>query len=106
MRLDDAERKIGDLDAAAGLFDASLQLNRRLGDSGMVAVESHNFGHVELRRGEVDAAERHFVRAEEGADLSDPFVAVVTTLNHACIADARNAPRSCHRTACDGPRRR
>ncbi len=50
----------GDLAGAAELFEESLALNRRIGDRGMVVVELHNLGHVEIRGGGAEAAERYF----------------------------------------------
>jgi tetratricopeptide (TPR) repeat protein len=54
-----ALRLRGDLDAAAGLFEESLALNRRIGDEGMVQVELYNLGLLNVRRGDVQAAERY-----------------------------------------------
>lgn len=53
-----AVRLAGDLDQAAGLFEESLALNRRIGDQGMVEVELYNLGLVNVRRGDAAAAER------------------------------------------------
>jgi tetratricopeptide (TPR) repeat protein len=83
-----AVRQAGDYDEAAALFEQSLELNRRIGDDGMVGVELHNLGHVEIHRGNVDAAERYFAEcAEPGAD--DPYVVALTRFNEAAIAFAR-----------------
>lgn len=79
-------RLAGDYDEAASLFSESLELNRRIGDQGMVAVELHNLGHVELHRGNVDEAECHFV---ELAYPDDPYGAAMTHLNEAAVAFAR-----------------
>jgi tetratricopeptide (TPR) repeat protein len=49
-------RQSGDYDGAAGLFEESLALNRRVGDRGMVEVELQNLSLVELHRGNVEAA--------------------------------------------------
>ena len=43
-------RLSGDYDEAAGLFEQSLALNQRLEAQGMVDVEHHNLGHVEIHR--------------------------------------------------------
>lgn len=83
-----AHRAAGRLDAAAGLFAASLELNRRLGDTGMVGVELHNLGHVEVRRGQVDLAERLF-RECAGDGAADDFGAAMNELNAAAVAVAR-----------------
>ena len=63
-------RATGDLDRAAELFEESLALNRRVGDSGMVEVERYNLGFVNLRRGDTRAAERYL---SDAAD--DPLAA-------------------------------
>lgn len=84
-----AARLEGDLDEAARLFRQSLELNRRLGDRGMVAVELHNLGHIELRRGFVDIAEKLF---EESASMDkgdDPYGTAMQLFNQASIAFAR-----------------
>ena len=62
----------GDLAGAAALFEESLALNRRVGDRRMVEVELHNLGHVAIRRGEVEAAERYFEELARDAGLTDP----------------------------------
>ena len=82
-------RASGDLDDAASLFEESLALNRRIGDEGMVLVELHNLGHVEARRGRVDAAERCFSEAAERADFDDPYDAALTHFNQAVVAFGR-----------------
>jgi len=85
-----AARLGGALDDAAALFAESLARNAALGDQGMVVVEHHNLGHVELRRGRVDAAERHFSEAEALAgDTEDPYDLALRSLNAASIAHAR-----------------
>ena len=78
-------RLAGALDEAAALYDESLELNRRLDDSYMVAVEHHNLGHVELHRGNVDAAERHFADAR-AARTENPYDVAMTDLNRAALA--------------------
>jgi tetratricopeptide (TPR) repeat protein len=64
-------RASGDLDRAARLFEESLMLNRQIEDEGMISVELFNLGHVEARRGNIDAAEHLFVEAAERIDPSD-----------------------------------
>lgn len=86
-----ATRFAGTPDEAAALFEESLALNRRLGDRGMVLVELHNLGHVELRRGNVDAAERHFVECDDLAGAADdPYDAAMRLFNEAAVAFARH----------------
>ena len=82
-------RLTGDYDRAAALFEESLALNRGLGDLGMVGVELHNLGHVEIHRGNIDAAERYFVECEELGASDDAYGAAMTHLNRAAVAFAR-----------------
>jgi tetratricopeptide (TPR) repeat protein len=82
-------RFTGDYEAAAALFEESLALNRRLGDLGMVGVELHNLGHVEIHRGNIDAAERYFAECEQLGASDDAYSAAMTHLNQAAVAFAR-----------------
>jgi tetratricopeptide (TPR) repeat protein len=82
-------RLAGELDAAARLYEESLDLNRRLGDSRMVAVELHNLGHVELHRGNEDTADRCFAECAELRNADDPYDTAMTDLNRAAISFAR-----------------
>jgi tetratricopeptide (TPR) repeat protein len=82
-------RLTGDYDPAAALFEESLALNRHLGDLGMVGVELHNLGHVEIHRGNIDAAERYFAECEELGASDDAYGAAMTHLNRAVVAFAR-----------------
>jgi tetratricopeptide (TPR) repeat protein len=82
-------RLAGDHDEAVELYAESLGLNRRLGDSRMVGMELHNIGHVELHRGNLDAAERCFAERAGLSDQDDQYEAAMTHLNHAGIAFAR-----------------
>jgi tetratricopeptide (TPR) repeat protein len=84
-----AVRQAGDYDEAAALFEQSLELNRRIGDEGMVGVELHNLGHVEIHRGNVDAAERYFAKCAE-QETDDPYGAALTQFNEAAVAYLRN----------------
>jgi tetratricopeptide (TPR) repeat protein len=84
-----ATRMLGEDDEAAALFEESLAFNRRIGDEGMVAVELHNVGHVEIRRGNVDAAERYFAELAERASADDSYGAAMTDLNNAALAYGR-----------------
>ena len=74
---------------AIELYNESLDLNRRLGDPRMVGVELHNIGHVELHRGNVEAAERSFAECAELRDRDDPYDTAMTHLNHAALAFQR-----------------
>jgi tetratricopeptide (TPR) repeat protein len=83
-------RMTGDYDRAAALFEESLALNRRIRDEGMIAVELHNLGHVELRRGNVDATERYFGELVQLGLGDDPYGRVLALLNGAALALARD----------------
>jgi ATP/maltotriose-dependent transcriptional regulator MalT len=85
-----ASRMLGDDDGAAASFEESLALNRRVGDEGMVAVELHNLGHVEIRRGNVDVAERYFTELAEHPSTDDPYSAAMADLNKAALAYGRD----------------
>lgn len=75
-------RATGNYDEAAELFEQSLALNRTIDDAGMVVAELHNLGWVEIRRNNVDAAERYF--AELPRDQDD-----YNRLNGAAVAFRR-----------------
>src|SRR5439155_21916229 len=79
----------GDYNAAFELYNESLELNRRLGDTRMVGVELHNLGHVELHRGNVDAAERCFAELAAIRNPDDPYEAAMAHLNEAALDFAR-----------------
>lgn len=81
-----ATRLAGDYDDAAQLFEQSLALNRRLDAQGMVDVEHHNLGHVEIHRGNIDAAARHFA---ETTLSEDAYGQAMTNLNDAQVAFAQ-----------------
>jgi len=82
-------RLAGDHDEAVELYTESLELNRRLGDSRTVGMELHNIGHVELHRGNVEAAERCFAECADVRSPDDLYEAAMTHLNHAALAFAR-----------------
>jgi tetratricopeptide (TPR) repeat protein len=83
-------RMTGDYGRAAALFEESLALNRRIGDEGMIAVELHNLGHVELHRGNVDATERYFGELAQLGLGDDAYGRVLALLNEAALALARD----------------
>ena len=78
----------GGLDDAVELYTESLELNRSIGDGYMVAVEHHNLGHVELHRGNVDAAERHFADRVRALGESSAYDVAMSVLNEAALAFA------------------
>jgi ATP/maltotriose-dependent transcriptional regulator MalT len=84
-----SNRMLGDYERAAALFRDSLDLNRRVGDEGMVTVELHNLGHVEIHRGDVDAAERYFGELVERSGADDAYSRAMSWLNEAALAFAR-----------------
>lgn len=79
----------GDYDDAIELYNESLAVVRDLGDSRMVGMELHNMGHVELHRGNVDAAARCFTEAAEIRDRDDLYETAMTHLNQAALAFAQ-----------------
>ncbi len=84
-----AARAAGDYGEAAALFAESLALNRRIEDGGMVVVELHNLGHVEIHLGNVDRAEQLFAELEQLEDGADPYGEAMTGLNRAALAYRR-----------------
>ena len=79
-------RLAGDYDEAAALYDESLELARRLGDSRSVGMELHNLGHVELHRGNAEVAQRHFAERRDVCNPDDPYDTAMTYLNEAAVA--------------------
>jgi tetratricopeptide (TPR) repeat protein len=82
-------RLAGDHDEAIVLYTESLGLNRQLGDTRMIGIELHNLGHVELHRGNLDAAERCFAERARLRNPDDPYEAAMTHLNEAALAFVR-----------------
>jgi tetratricopeptide (TPR) repeat protein len=81
-----ATRMTGDYDQAAGLFEQSLDLNRKIGDPGMVRAELQNLGLVEIHRGNTDAAERYFDESERLGSPDDSYSMAMASLYRAFIA--------------------
>lgn len=52
----------------------------------MVAVELHNLGHVEIRRGNGDAAARYFAELELLRTSNDPYSTAMAQLNQSAVA--------------------
>jgi len=84
-----ATRMTGDYEKAAGLFEQSLDLNRKIRDQGMVSAELQNLGLVEIHRGNVDAAERYFAESEKLGSANDPYGAAMTQLYRSAIEFVR-----------------
>jgi ATP/maltotriose-dependent transcriptional regulator MalT len=84
-----ATRLGGDYDGAAALFTESLALHREIGDDGMVVVELHNLGHVEIHRGNAKAAERRFAELKRLSTMDDPYSEAMVSLNDAATAFCR-----------------
>ena len=82
-------RMLGDYDEAAKLLEESLALNRELDDPSMIAVELHNLGHVELHRGDIEAAARYFGELADRGSGDDPYSVALAHLNEAALAFAR-----------------
>jgi tetratricopeptide (TPR) repeat protein len=80
----------GDFAGAAALFEASLELNRQLDDVGMVVVEAHNLGHVELHLGNVAAARSHFEEAARLGSADDEYGQAMSVLNQGALAFAEH----------------
>ena len=80
-------RLLGDYDRARTLYLENLDLSRRLNDTFMVAVELHNLGHVEIHRGEIEAARTYFrdcSALRKGSDA--PYDLAMEHLNRAALA--------------------
>jgi hypothetical protein len=58
----------------------------------MIPVDLHNLGHVEIHRGNVDAAERLFAECAAMGSADDPYGAALDELNRASVAFARGDP--------------
>ncbi len=84
-----ATRLMGDCDQAAALFGKSVDLNRRLGDEGMVRAELQNLGLVEIHRGNVDAAEWCFSESEKLGVMDDPYSKAMSYLYSAVVTFMR-----------------
>jgi tetratricopeptide (TPR) repeat protein len=83
-------RLLGDYDRAAELYEESMDAARALGNDRMVAMEQHNLGHVELQRGNVEAAEELFAARLAYAESSrDPYEHAMTAMNDASLAAVR-----------------
>ncbi len=77
---------LGNYNEAAKLFQQSVELNKRIRDTGMVVAELTNLGFVEAHRGDADAAERCFNESVKlGSSLSDPYSQAMNLLTKAGV---------------------
>ena len=82
-------RMLGDYDTAADLFRRSVELNRSIGDKGMVTAELQNLGFVEAHQGNFDLAEKHFTEAERLGSSEDLYGAAMVQLQKGIVAFGR-----------------
>lgn len=90
-------RMLRDYEKAALLVDESVELNRLIGDKGMVMAELNNLGLVEIHRNKADAAESLFDESEKvsGSAAQDPYGRGMVLLNKAMVAFRRgNIPQA------------
>ncbi len=76
---------------AASLFGKSVELNRRIGDRGMVMAELNNLGLVEIHRNHIETAERLFEESEKvfGKTNESPYGTGMAFLYRAMVAYGR-----------------
>jgi len=83
-------RMLGDYEKAASLFSESVELNRRIGDRGMVMAELNNLGLVEIHRNNLDTAVRLFDESEKiSGSMDNPYGRGMRLLNRAAVAFRR-----------------
>ena len=82
-------RMLADYDTAADLFSKSVELNRKIGDKGMVTAELQNLGLVEAHQGNYESAEKHFKEAETMGSGGDAYGAAMVQLQKAIVAYGR-----------------
>lgn len=73
---------------AKTLYLESLQLNKKIGNGAVVAMEKHNLGWVEVHLGDADAAERWF-RERDADSSSDAYGDAWRDLNQSAVAVLR-----------------
>src|SRR5437763_74626 len=77
----------GDGEAACRLAADNWRQWSSSGDiAGMVGMELHNLGHLEIRRGNVDAAKRHFADCHPLRDAGNPYDNAMKDLNDAALS--------------------
>jgi tetratricopeptide (TPR) repeat protein len=69
----EAARMRGELEQAAASYDASIALNRELGDERMVGIEQANKSWVAINSGRLDEAETLLRGARERVDEDDAY---------------------------------
>jgi ATP/maltotriose-dependent transcriptional regulator MalT len=79
-------RMLRDYDGAAQLFRQSVDLNRHLGDPGMISAELINLSRVEIHRGNAGIAEECYNEAEKIAGSSGPYDESMNLFNKAAVA--------------------
>ena len=84
----EATRMSGDLAAARALYDESIELNRRLGDERMVAIEYANLSWVEINEGRLDEAEALLEASLEAAG-NEPYLSAFDWIGQARVAVLR-----------------
>jgi tetratricopeptide (TPR) repeat protein len=89
-------RMLADYDTAAELFRKSVDLNRNIGDQGMVSAELQNLGLVEAHQGNYESAEKHFKEAETMGSGGDPYGAAMVQLQKAIVAYGRRDQDQAH----------
>lgn len=82
-----SRRMLGNYNEAASLFRQSVELNRKIGDIGMVVAEFTNLGFVEVHLGNTDSAESSFNESEKLAPkLTDPYSQAMSLLTKGAVA--------------------
>lgn len=84
----EATRMSGDLAAARKLYDESIELNRRLGDERMLAIEYANLSWVEINEGRLDEAEALLQASLEAAG-NEPYLRAFNWIGLARVAALR-----------------
>jgi len=101
----EATRMGGDLVKARALYGESIELNRRLGDERMVAVEQFNLSWVEINDGDLDAAEALVRTALAATSEDDAYMRAFGSIALARCAAERGERASAHGLLEDAERR-
>jgi ATP/maltotriose-dependent transcriptional regulator MalT len=81
----ESARMRGDLVAARDLYRRSIELNTRLGNHDMIAVECGNLAWVEIGAGDLDEAAALVDRCEAGTAPDDPYGVAFVALTRARV---------------------